>query len=512
MLSQEHTATRQLLADLPPEQRRALVHLLSCGSCQRLAANRLIVEPLARGRAGSVKKAAGRRETELAVTTAGDSGGSRVPLLEEVAGPYVSLGPERSLASWPLGEPGKPPNAETQVEALMRELASTDVEALVAASELVHDLLELPPAARRREVAAKAAFGDPQVIWLLIYEAEAGGATGERGAAELAELAVGLAERQPPLPHAHVGPLLVAALLAAAREWTRLGQELRAEVHYARLAALLSPAAIQGWVQERARLCEGLAQLRWLQGRLDEAATLFQRAIHLLLVDQDERSAAFARAQLGLVLLESETGDGMISARRNLQAAHVQLASELPALRARVVLALAFCVTVAGEGEAGATLLKDGAVIANLALPPDSSEALVERWWRARIAAVGGQAEEAARELDALRIDLLGRGSLGEAASVTVDLVEVSAGLARKIPRGLADDLVSAFGEAGAEAFALRVREVEALPGERLRQVAVPLIAGLRSEAWRLRGPAAGRPRAIRGFPDLVDAARAGFE
>jgi hypothetical protein len=42
-----------------------------------------------------------------------------------------------------------------------------------------------------------------------------------------------------------------------------------------------------------------------------------QRAVHLRLVDQDELSAAFARAQLGPVQFESEAGDGMISARRN---------------------------------------------------------------------------------------------------------------------------------------------------------------------------------------------------
>ncbi len=189
MLSQEHTATRQLLADLPPEQRRALVHLLTCGSCQRLAANRMVVDALAIGWAGGGRGTEGRSTPEPALTPLPPAGTLRIPLLTPAAAPAAAHAVERTLAGPPPAVPGTPAAAETRPGAPARDPIAVPGEPAAAetrsgapardpiekhgealeARDLVAQLLRLPPADRRRAAAAKAAGADPQVVWLLIH-------------------------------------------------------------------------------------------------------------------------------------------------------------------------------------------------------------------------------------------------------------------------------------------------------------------------------------------------------
>lgn len=113
---------------------------------------------------------------------------------------------------------------------------------LNAAEKLVTELLRLPPGESRRKVL----------------------------------------EEPRQLHHHH--PLMPAALAGAAREWTRCGDEAMAEEHYAHLGAMLSPGAIGTCECDRATFCQGLAQLRWRQGRLD--------ALRIDLLDQGSLAEA----------------------------------------------------------------------------------------------------------------------------------------------------------------------------------------------------------------------------
>jgi tetratricopeptide (TPR) repeat protein len=576
MLSQDHQGAQQFLADLPTENRQPVLHLLSCTRCQRLAAKRLVLDALgARLGGGPAKKSRERQEARdvlsgpqapgaLSALTLprpegeapddehdaewiwegwplGWPGRRFVPAPEEpVTGPDPALG-DRPEPALPAGE-----GAAQPAEPRLPERQSP-VSRLNAAEKLVIDLLRLPPGESRHKVLEEPACHNLNVVWMLLYHGQLASVSGKPDAAEVAELAVAAARRVTPSPLHHHHPLMHAALARAAREWTRCGDEAMAEEHYASLGAMLSPGAIGTCERDRATFCQGLAQLRWRQGRLDEAAALFQRAVYLWMDDSDDGRATMARAQLALVLLDSDSGDGLLTASRLLPAAHTLLREEPPTLRLRVALALAFCLTAIGEREQAARVQEDAdQLILRVAKPPASAapgaspesaddddasdlggglppldaaqpahhvgEALLWRWWQARIVAVGGQPGEGIRQLDTLRIDLLDQGSLAEAAGVTVDLVEVCATLGRQPPRGLGEDLVTVFGQRPAGAFAGRLRQVEELSGESLKADVHTVIAALRTEVWGLRGAAPERPPAIRPVADLVDAARAWFE
>jgi hypothetical protein len=192
----------------------------------------------------------------------------------------------------------------------------------------------------------------------------------------------------------------------------------------------------------RAMLLAGVAQLRWAQRRLDEAAALFSQAARMFRAAADRRGEAACRAQAAWVLVEQADPS---RARAQLARAQFQLDSELaPALAARIALVLAWCNFATGRAGQARECLRQANGVYDPA--PPSGEETLRRWWMARIAVLSGEADQADGLLDVVRRRLLAVGSVAEAARSSLDLLvlRVDAGRTDAVSE-LGPDLLRAF-------------------------------------------------------------------
>jgi hypothetical protein len=284
----------------------------------------------------------------------------------------------------------------------------------------------------------------------------------------------------------------LGALALLLRYRHRQGRLAEAEAVYEEALAPLSTEPALS--RPRASLLAALAQLRWSQARRDEAAALFAAAAWTFVRVDEIQADAACRVQAGLVLLEDgnhqraqpllELGWGALDAER------------APALAARAAYALAYC-RAAQQPRARVAGILRGAAAAGLGVGEETSRA----WWLGQIATCKRRHRQAAALLDAARRRLLTRGSLGEAARSSLDLLlaRVWSGQ-RDGLAGLGADLAAAFG--GHPDAARCGEDLEAAAN--LAAKGSPL---LESNLWmRHRLYAQLRPNELR--PDLIASAQ----
>jgi hypothetical protein len=386
----DHHDARALLAGLLPEQRLALLHLVFCRRC------------------------GAEMERELAAT---------------VRGEVAALVPPRRAARGVT---------EGELDAMF-----TRAE---ASSRGAEELAALPAGDALRAIAAEARFRDPGVATALLLKAEVA-LDDPAGSARLGEAAFAILSAQDSDPHGRNFSKLCRSLWMIVRG-ARLERRLeKAEDAFRRGLPFLgaAPAVSEG----RAALLAGVAQVRWAERRLDEAAAVFAQAARMFGELGERQGEAACRAQAGCVLVEQLDP---WRAQAELAVCHLCIDAELaPALAVRVALMLAWCLVAVGRTELGRERLRAARKL--YARAPGRGEEVFRAWWEARIAALGGAGEgggkdgqagdagetaaagEADGMLDAVRRRLFAEGSVAEAARCSLEL------LALRVEEGRLDAL-----------------------------------------------------------------------
>jgi tetratricopeptide (TPR) repeat protein len=396
---------------------------------------------------------------------------------------------------------------------LIRYLSLTDREWVRTGTGAVAELLQLPTRGERRA----AALRDPRwlshakVELLLILAEEELGTPGS--SLELAALGAALAARVSPSPLTSMDDQRPRALLVLARACRHCGKHRLAEQA---LGAAARRSHDPEDLVERALYLAELGKLRSEQGRLEEAAGLFEQTLRVL---GPRRRGSYLRgaARLlgGHVYLELQ------QVHRGLEMLElVDLDPDCyPFLARRAQLTLELCQALAarhaggrrGGGSRSAVKGRRAALAARRAgasghpggpLPPPPprsaaapGELLWQHWMRGRIAAASGDLEVAHRALDAVRRSLLDSGSLREAASASLDLAAARAAAGDAPGFGqLGDDLARSF----PRAFAAVVAGFRALQEEALG------IQELHRRTVVLRRRLAALPCGWHSRPDLV--------
>jgi tetratricopeptide (TPR) repeat protein len=306
--------------------------------------------------------------------------------------------------------------------------------------ELARRLLTLAPDQRSRAIEADGTWSAPGVGLALL--ATAACCLDDAGRAEeLAELALEtmVVPRQPSSKDELERRADAFCLLVLARR--RLGRLEQAEATYHQAGEEL--AGLPALSRQHASLLAALAQLRGTQARVDEAVALFASAAWNFARVGEPQSEAVCRLQLGLAALQQ---DNPARARAELELGTVAFDPALaPPLALHAAYALAYCHAMLGQITRARRRLRAAAAIARPAA--GAGELTACRWWEGRIALHTGRYRQAEAVLDAVRNHLLTDGSLGEAASCTVDLIrtKVIAGKQGGL-RGLAGELIDAFG------------------------------------------------------------------
>ncbi|HKV11851.1 MAG TPA: hypothetical protein VJ725_27140 [Thermoanaerobaculia bacterium] len=430
---------RHVLAGLEPGEEERLLHLLTCDSCRSWAVDALAKEPAAEPR---------------------DPYGE---ILDRVAGRLP----------------------ETIAGVLVDQEES---------ARLLGELLSLPRDARLRGIT-EPPYRAAGLLDLLLAESHAAQPTDPARADELASLAVALAQG---LETAEPGsPALRLESLARALGLAGNARRLRGDLPGA-AAALSEAAGLAVHTAGRAWSARLLGLLRWEQGRLDEAAALFERAARIYAGDGLPRDEAACFALLGLLWTEEREP---FEPLHPLEQAWKGLGpEERPWLWVRTGLSLA--LALAGHGLAGrARAVRHEA----WALYPllDREEEAMAAWLEGRVAVLLEE-EEAGSLLDAARRRLTELGHLPEAALATLDLAlhlgesgreQEIAELLRELAEAFSGKPGAHLAAAGLQSLAHDFEEgdEEGYSAEERRELAACLAAGLR-QALRLSG---SRPRPV---------------
>jgi hypothetical protein len=371
----DHHDARALLAGLLPDQRVALVHLVFCRRCSA------------------------ELERELAATVRG-----------EVA---ALVTPRRVARGFTDGE----------LDAMFARAE--------AASRSADELAAMPAGDALRAIAADARFRDPVAATALLLKAEDALDDPARSA-QLGEAAFAILSAQDSDPQGRNFSKLCRSLWMMVRG-ARLERRLEAaDEAFRRGLPFLgaAPAVSEG----RAALLAGVAQVRWAERRLDEAAAVFVQAARMFGELGERQGEAACRAQAGCVLVEQLDP---WRAQAELAVCHLLIDAELaPALAVRVALTLAWCLVAVGRIELGRERLRAARKLYGRA--SGAGEEVFQAWWEARIAALGGAGEageaggtegraaaagKADGMLDAVRRRLFAEGSVAEAARCSLDLL-----------------------------------------------------------------------------------------
>jgi hypothetical protein len=443
MLAVDHRRACGYLSGLDGDARLAVLHLLGCPACRETL----------------------EREVGAQV---------REQLRGTLAGPAPAAGAS-SLASGAASE--------------------TMAGRVVAAAAVVGQLDTLPVEEWRLVVSQTEPELQPLVARALVLRA-ADSLDEPPRAETLAELAFEILAPQEVDPEGRQLALLLRASWLLVRARLRLGKLQPAEDAYRRALPFLGSAA-GGVGDERAALCCALAQLRWHQRRLDEAASHFLHAARIFAAAAERQAEVACRVQGAFVLLEQ----GLPAlARVELSLAHAHVDAEVaPALAARIALALAHCNAELGFGDQARERLRGARGL--YAAAPAAGEEVFRAWWEARLAARDGQLALADEQLDAVRRRLLAEGSLGEAALCALDLLVLRVH-ARRLDdlSHLGPDIFNAFQPSTRALHATVLIDWLAVEAARGEARFAPAAAAIRHHLHSLRPRSGDRPNLV---PDL---------
>lgn len=273
-------------------------------------------------------------------------------------------------------------------------------------------LLALPPEARGEALRTKR-FMRLDLLDLLLSRSEWIITWDPAQAGELAGLAaeLGLACRgmdaDPPVRERIVKAYLLAG---GARRLT--GERERADRAYDGAAFFLTPG---GTTPERARVCRGIALLRWEQGRLDEAAALLLQGARLYGESGDAGEEAACLALLGVLHAQEDEPE---RALEPLLRACPAL-DRRPWLKVRALLCLARCLADENRIEEARSRLDEAHRLYPRLTDAETPHAL---WLEGRLEARIGSPERTEGLLVAAATRLVSLDRLPEATLAAVDL------------------------------------------------------------------------------------------
>ncbi len=290
------------------------------------------------------------------------------------------------------------------------------------------DALLGSPAARQMELAGSREFADLRLADMLLLESRSAQPGDLQRAEGLALLALRIAGQPFPRREANRVEEVKARGLALLGNARRLqGDLLEAEECFQRAASHLTcpPDA-----EERALYCHLLAYLRRDQRREDEVAGLLWRAASIYGELGDALEEGECLAELGFLFLDEGEVQAAIPALARACPLLDVHRDELLGLRARLALAVGYAL--AGHAERARGLV---AAARPLYGRVTDSAAMAEVAWReGKVALLTGDREEAAGLLGTARRSFLGAGRLYEAALASLD-----AALALPHPRRVED-------------------------------------------------------------------------
>jgi hypothetical protein len=224
----------------------------------------------------------------------------------------------------------------------------------------------------------------------------------------------------------------------------------------------------------------------------------------LAMAREDARLAALLQALPAAERGEAVRRDPRFQRRSLAQLFALRLASRYldrplaPSLAARMLLALSLIEATLGNCAAARERLQEARKLYDLS--PSRTEGIARAWWEARIAAAAGQHDEAEPLCDGVRRELLARGSLAEAARITLDhvLLRIAAGRSDTVEE-LTAALVDAFPE-GAGSWAGEMARLARLAAGEPGAV----YAATQEFRRRSRSPSLPSP----GRPDLLTPSR----
>jgi hypothetical protein len=319
--------------------------------------------------------------------------------------------------SAPLVAPRSEPAAEAAPVATYEARLSGAERLLARAAEdheLAAELLRMEPLARIAAAGSEPRFHRPSLVRLLALEVEAALDDPARDPRPAAELGATLAAA---VPRDGQGK----ARRAAAWAWWLFGKALLGACQWrlARSAFQAMGAFIprQGPAEEAALAAAGLGQAWEDAGEVDAAELQLLYAAYLYSrLDADTQSAS-CYAQAGFVRYETGSFENAAPA---LRAGVERLdAAFAPSLAARIWLVLAEIETTLERRAAAAECLDRARALYPLAR--SGAEKLDRTWRLARIALAAGDDARADALYERVRLRLLARGSLDEAARCTCE-------------------------------------------------------------------------------------------
>ena len=291
------------------------------------------------------------------------------------------------------------------------------VEEEIAEARKLMDMLLASPAAQQMALAGSRELGDLRLAETLLAESWSARDGDPQRSEGLALLALRVAEQPFPRRQSRRVEEVKARGLALLGDARRLQADLvEAEECFRQAASHLTgpPDA-----EERAVYCRLLALLRRDQGREDEvpgllwwAASIYRDAGNL--VEEGE-----CLAELGLLFFdEGQMHAAVPPLVRAFPAADLHAD---PMVGLRVRLALAVCYAHAGHAEKARRLLAAARPLYSRVT--DSLQMAEAAWLEGRVALLTGDREEAAGLLSTARRSFLGAGKLYEAALATLDVI-----------------------------------------------------------------------------------------
>jgi tetratricopeptide (TPR) repeat protein len=362
-------ALRGVLPDLTVGQRRAQLHLLNCPACRGKAAAALRQAPGASGDRPEEEEDAGAMWQRLAAS-------------EELS-----------------------------------KLLGEGVEETATAAGLLSELLAMAPE-DRREVVQRERYLSPFLLEMLLRQARGAQPDNPDASCSLAALATQLAwclKERSAEDSDLWNPEMTRAVNLTGNARRLLGAWEQAE---SVLTFTANDRACDGVDWESVSGCRYLGLLRWEQGRLLEAEALLRQAVRSFGDLESPAEEATTRALLGLLTAERGRPDQAVLL---LQAARAALPGERPWLCVQTGLGLALALAEAGApGRAHQTLAETWRLYATIT---GERELLRLHWLEGRLLARLGDRENAEQLYRAVRVDLLARENLADAAVCTHDLI-----------------------------------------------------------------------------------------
>jgi tetratricopeptide (TPR) repeat protein len=290
---------------------------------------------------------------------------------------------------------------------------------------LLAKLLELPPEARGEAIHSPR-FQRMDLLDLLLDKGEQAVSRNPVEAGKLAWLAVelGVACRSAP-DDPPVRERIVRAFLLSGGARRLAGERELADNAFDGAAFFLTPG---GTTLERARVCRGIALLRWERGRLDEAAALLIQGARLYGEYGDIEEEAASLALLGILHAQE---DEPKRALEPLLRAHPVLSERRPWLTVRALLCLARCLAEESRVEEARRRLDEARLLyPKLTDPVEKARA---QWLEGRLSARIGSQERTEGLLVTAITRLVSQDRLPEATLAALDLTVLYAETGQRI-------------------------------------------------------------------------------